>query len=424
MRAWFLVVAMVPLLALANPASINNSDPGVEVRLELLRPGPYYVNGRLPVKLTLALDGRLWGRVTLRQPNLKGAMVINDPRQEFDKDTEKQVSHPKEILTRRFEIYPRQEGTLDLGPVEMQLVYYDRPSDKYRQVEVTSAPLSIEVRRPPGWPDEAEPLVSSQLTLSQSVAGAEGDLKVGEAVTLTYTIMASGVDAMLLPSFVLQELEGTSRYLKPPQFHNYRNSKGEPVGRRTEQVTYIAQRPGAFSIGPLRVDWWNLVDSRLESAAAGLVSWRVDGVLPHWLYQMWYRQRVGLLSLLALALVLSVTGVALIARRRASWDEARRLRRSYWCSFEQQDAVGMSEILAEIAAGAEGKPGPLRERLDGEARIALEGLFLYGFGQGGAALTRTQAKRLLKAVTHGKPKSKTKAFSLGLNTGMEQESVF
>ncbi|TKB48173.1 protein BatD [Ferrimonas sediminicola] len=420
MRGWILLVAMMPLLALANVVSINRSDPGVEVRLELLQAGPYYVNGRLPVKLTLALDGRLWGRVALRQPGLKDALVIHDPGQEFDRDTEKQVDRPKEILTRQFEIYPRRQGTLVLAPIEMQLVYYDRPSDRYRQVTVASAPLSIDVRRPPEWPEGRQPLVTPQLTLSHSAIDAEDDLKVGDAVTLTYSIMASGVDAMLLPSLSLPELEGASQYRRPAQLQNYRNSRGEPVGRRTEQVTYIVQRPGTFTISPQRVSWWNLDHSRLESAEVAAVTWKAGGPLPPWFYRLWHQRRAQMLLFLVVLSLLSLTSLTLALKGAKGGAEERRLRRSYWRSFSRQDPLGMSRVLEAYVAGKPGGHRRLRQGLEGESLAALDAFYLWAYGTDGAPPTRAQARQLLRAVCRPESLTTAPGFSLKLNCGSQR----
>jgi len=116
-------------------------------------------------------------------------------------------------------------------------------------------------------------LPTSQLTLTDSWAKSAPTFVAGEPVTRTVTLEAKGLEAAQLPTVTLPDIPGVRYYPEQPVPSN--RTDGDWIYGRSEQtMAYVATRPGKLTLPAVRVDWWDSVKQKQQTAV--LPAWEVS----------------------------------------------------------------------------------------------------------------------------------------------------
>lgn len=178
-------LAAVLLLLMAGAASADS--------LRLILPDLQPVAGAMvPVTLrgeytsTIALE-------TLSFPDAPGYDWVQIARDQW---RDEQVEGRRvRVFERRLALFPRQAGTLTLGPVVHHLTVIG--DDNRRQpVAVTAPAVSLSVA---AFPGEGLPLSARSLTLDDQLSSPPGSLRDGETLVRRVTLTAAGTLPHLLP---------------------------------------------------------------------------------------------------------------------------------------------------------------------------------------------------------------------------------
>jgi hypothetical protein len=100
------------------------------------------------------------------------------------------------------------------------------------------------------------------------------ELKVGDAVTLAVSRRAQDVPGMVFPPLPAWSIDGLAVYAGTPQV-NDRVNRGSLTGTRSESITVICERAGAFEIPELRFQWWDPEREALEERVVPALSLQV-----------------------------------------------------------------------------------------------------------------------------------------------------
>src|SRR5262249_43024653 len=124
--------------------------------------------------------------------------------------------------------------------------------------QVSTAPVSIVAKLPPGAEGLATIITTSQLTVRETWQPEPGDesAKPGDAFTRTITVEARDVPGMVLPALNLPAQEELRVYRKSPMVTDQTN-RGELSGSRVETLTYICESAGTYELPGLSWAWWN-----------------------------------------------------------------------------------------------------------------------------------------------------------------------
>jgi hypothetical protein len=129
---------------------------------------------------------------------------------------------------------------------------------------VKTDPLEITAKLPPGAEKFGSLISSHRLQVVEKWNPEPGNAKAGGAFTRTITFTAADVPGMAFPPIPATPIDGLGIYAKPPVVLDHRE-RGDGQGERQDTVTYLCQRPGHFVIPPLRVSWYNLDTSKIET---------------------------------------------------------------------------------------------------------------------------------------------------------------
>lgn len=147
-------------------------------------------------------------------------------------------------------------------------------------VKVRSEPLSITIKPHPTSFSGQQWLPAESLLLKDSWTSNPPNFKVGEPVSRTITIEATGLVASQIKPLELPAISSFRRYAEPAE--SVTRTDGQKVYATSSRTfTYIPAYPGEQEIPALQVDWWNVLTD--EQQTATLPPWKIkvqEGTAP------------------------------------------------------------------------------------------------------------------------------------------------
>ncbi|WP_189637809.1 BatD family protein [Thalassotalea sp. HSM 43] len=175
---------------------------------------------------------------------------------------------------REITLYPMQAGIYELPPIIVNVAVNSEQGVVKGQV--TTKPIEFEVMLPKALNGIDEYVVSENFELQVSGEFEQDKAyKIGEAVTQRYQFKAAGVPAMMLPKIKTISIPGVGLYRNKPVLKDEDN-RNILTGYRTEQVNFIFEEKGQYTIPEQVFYWWNLTTNRLETQVIEAQSWSVS----------------------------------------------------------------------------------------------------------------------------------------------------
>ncbi|WP_455207842.1 BatD family protein [Kaarinaea lacus] len=228
---------------------------------------------------------RIYHSVQLRNASLS-ELEVSDSDAIIEKLAENR-SYEKMIAGRRyrvfekqFAIFPQNPGQLVIEPAVLEAQFVDLPR-VLRTKRVVSKPIKVSVQPVPQQARQAQPaywLPARSLTLSEEWSNTVNEVKVGDPITRTLTLTASGLMSAQLP--VLGNTDaatGIKQYADQPVLDNAIKDSGF-IGKRQEKIAYIPTQPGAMQLPAIEVTWWNTNKDQLETVTLPARTIKVVGV--------------------------------------------------------------------------------------------------------------------------------------------------
>lgn len=306
------------------------------------------------------------------------------------------------VIEVRYAIFPQYSGSLEIPSQLFSATTMPArdPSAPFasrtgRLVQVRSPSIVLDVKPVPDeYPANTPWLPAAELTLSEDWQPEPGlDLLVGESLTRSIRIEASGLHASQLPDLTAlngKSMEGLRQYADQPKLETSIQQSGV-LGLRQDSAALLVQSAGQFRLPALQLYWWNTQTDSLQKIELEAVELKaldsdsVIGSLPEQetpqvidavqAARVWPWQLATLI--LALLLSLSLTLLYRSARQLRSLNEP-----------DQDETIFDTEIqgnpLADLQAAC-------RSNHASDARKALE------------AWARQQDQEGLIALTHRHP---------------------
>jgi len=205
----------------------------------------------------------------LSAPNVDG-MDVRKLGDDLNYDTQR-GGRDYHVLERRYALTPQHAGRIGIPAASFQGEIAD-PMDpnsffgSSTPVSASAPGVSIDVQAAPaGW-GNADWLPARQLTLSlEGWPGAQDHLRVGQSLTLTMTLRATGLPAEALPALSLPSVAGASVY--PGKTDSSTRPDGQwLLGQRQRVFAVVPDRAGTLTIPATTVKWWNVLGQRMEVA--------------------------------------------------------------------------------------------------------------------------------------------------------------
>jgi hypothetical protein len=174
------------------------------------------------------------------------------------------------VVERHYAIFPQHAGTLDIQPPTFQGTAVD-PTDANsffgagEPVNAVAGKLRIEVRPRPASATDGAWIPARDLKLSLDGLPADGKARVGQPITLTMRLSATGMPFEALPALSLPKLDGADVY--PDKAVTGGGNSGSWVtGRRQQGFAVVPTRTGTLHIPETTLHWWNVVSDKAEVA--------------------------------------------------------------------------------------------------------------------------------------------------------------
>ncbi|KAJ8738494.1 BatD family protein [Aeromonas veronii] len=119
---------------------------------------------------------------------------------------------------------------------------------------------------------------------------ADGELRVGDAITRTVTASGQDTLSVLIPPLIifrLQAMAGTGLSDASPT-ERYPGGR-EYLSTREDQTTYIVQRGGELTLPALELAWWNSQTGQLQTLTLPGQTLQVRHTPASWLAAYWHR---------------------------------------------------------------------------------------------------------------------------------------
>jgi len=228
-----------------------------------------YVQQLLTLTVKLHFSAEL-KRGSLTEPTLIGANIVQVGK---DQESEQIINGKRfRVIERLYAINPQESGEFSLlsprfsGEVMMPSA---RRSNflsfaETKPVSVVGEDMPITVRPIPVT-YQGQWLPSEILTLHQEWQPDLSQFKVGEPITRTITLTASGLSKEQLPKIVVDVPKGLKVYPDQAERHSSL-TKNRFVSQQVQNFAIVASRAGIYELPAITIPWFNTITNKVEQA--------------------------------------------------------------------------------------------------------------------------------------------------------------
>jgi len=243
-----------------------------------LSPNEVIVPGQR-VALTIEVATSRWftGGTRIRLPEVDGLVILQNEKFASNA-TVTRNGHTWVVQRWTLDLYPQKTGSFRIPPIEM-LIEVNVSANKSITGYIASTAQSLNVSLPK--PLEKTPfwVAAPFYSMTQKMNADLQNLQIGDAVEREITLKANGVMAMMLPVIPLEGVDGLRGYTTPPQLEDS-NNRGKSQAIRIQHITYIAEKPGSYTLPAIDVFWWNTQTKKLAVVSLAETQIHVQGATP------------------------------------------------------------------------------------------------------------------------------------------------
>jgi hypothetical protein len=173
----------------------------------------------------------------------------------------------------RFAVYPQHSGELTFSPMVFEgrvnrnnsQSIFDQFMNTGSLKRLRSKSVSINIKAKPANIKTSDWLPASKLSLIEEWSEDVQQLKTGEPVTRTITVLADGPLAANLPDLKLADSQGLKQYPDKPILENRVTESGVASSKQIK-VALIPTKAGNFKLPAISLAWWNTKTGKREVA--------------------------------------------------------------------------------------------------------------------------------------------------------------
>ena len=189
-----------------------------------------------------------------------------------------------DVFERRYAIFPQKSGQLTIYPATFEgRVNATQPRSIFDQFRMTgdlkrvrSKAVSINVKPAPADINLQDWLPASNVQLEEEWSDDIKNIKAGEPVTRTITVVAEGLTGVQLPDMKFEEVNGLKQYPDKAVTENRQDDKGI-TGVKQIKVALIPASAGNYTLPEIRLHWWNTKTNKKETATIAPITLSVTG---------------------------------------------------------------------------------------------------------------------------------------------------
>jgi BatD DUF11 like domain len=255
--------------AVINKASTNDEDIFLEVEATSKN---IYIQSQVLYTL------RLYTRVDLSQARLDEPELADAVIERLGDDSRfnTQVNGLDYSVTeRKYAIFPQKSGKLTIKPLTLtaEIISNNRPnfngffnSQATKTKRIESKAISLDVKPAPASFTGKHWLSAQQLVFKQEWSGDIKQLKIGEPLTRTLTLLAKGATVSQLPELnTAISNDQLKAYPDQPVLQEQKKIDGV-IAFREEKIALILSQAGDYQLPAIQIPWFNTESQKMEMA--------------------------------------------------------------------------------------------------------------------------------------------------------------
>ena len=260
-----------PLMLTVQTASTGGGKAGDDLYIETtVEPRSPYVQQQVSMTVKLyfsvnVVDGQL------EDPQAPGLIVRKVSGQQDTNFSADVGGRRYRVLERRYVLQAEKSGSIALAPIIFRGHAMDRNDansffSRGHNVSARSDAITLDVRPRPANSGADAWLPARSVTLSAEGIDNNTEARVGEPLTLTLRLQATGLGFEQLPELTLPKIDGADIYPDKASTQN-KDSGDLTTGERERKFAIVPKRAGSLVIPPISVGWWDTTNDRPEAAA-------------------------------------------------------------------------------------------------------------------------------------------------------------
>ena len=277
-----------PLTIMVKKATSQQNKKAEDIFLDVeLSPKQAYVQSQ--VLYTVRFYQRVQiAQATLSEPKIDNAIVENLAGDKTYNTQIKGVNY--RVTERSYAIFPQQSGVIAIPPLVLsaQLIindpnsrsnsFFNMPNTQTKRI--TSKAISLNVLPSPENFTGQHWLPAKKLQLQQSWSNKKLEVNVGEPLTRTITMTASGITASQLPELPLQQTDSQLKIYPDQAISNDQKNANGIIAVREQKAAFIPSSPGSFELPAIEIPWFNTQLNKMEIATLPAVTITAIGQTP------------------------------------------------------------------------------------------------------------------------------------------------
>ncbi len=263
MTGWFRAARYLLPVAWFAAAAVAAEE--ARLRVSLAQPDRIWVGQRVELAIELLAPGYFASGVDFDLPDPDGVLVMPpESRPVVGNETIDGVRFT--VQRHRLSVWPMRAGAQSVPSLTARFRYRSKPLDEDTvAASLQTDAISFQVQVPPGAEGLGTVISARRLEVREQWDPEPGtvDIPAGSAFKRTITFSAPDVPGMVFPPFPAARVDGLGVY--PKRELRDRANRGSLTGERRDQITYVLERPGRFTLPAVRFTWFDLDSKRLRT---------------------------------------------------------------------------------------------------------------------------------------------------------------
>ncbi|MFT7560988.1 MAG: hypothetical protein ACI93R_002913 [Flavobacteriales bacterium] len=222
-----------------------------------------FINEQIIIRYTLNAASTIRS-VDKQEPKIDGAEVYALPVKQSRRDVSGLTYH---VLEYSYAIIPTKDQVLVIPALRWDITSSRVSNNRYQLVRKKTQEKIIRIKTiPDEFPKDSPWISASSFQLSEQWPTTTSTLKIGEPVTRTLALTATGLKSSELPPLHSNNESTDFRaYLEQPELTAHLNENGL-LSTRTESAAIVLSKAGTVMLPSIRIPWWNTNTQSLEYA--------------------------------------------------------------------------------------------------------------------------------------------------------------
>lgn len=260
----------INLTVISAKNNANQSQNDIFITSELSS-NEVYVQQSLTLSIKLHFSINLHS-ASMEKPEFTGAIIDKVGE---DQQSDSIINGKRyRIIEQTYSVTPEQSGEFTIkGPVFSGEVSDGttrhstfRSFAQTKPVSVIGNDIKLNVLPiPASYPSNAQWLPTDILTLHEEWQDNNGEFIVGEPITRTIRLTASGLSKAQLPKLTMQSTRGLKIYPDQPELHSSLRDN-RLISQKVQNFALVPSAAGDFTLPEMTVTWFNTVTNKIEQA--------------------------------------------------------------------------------------------------------------------------------------------------------------